>query len=286
MFKRVSFKRALFFTSVISLLCYGTAFAQTSNQELISTLPASVQEAPAPADADMKRSLELSTGFQNLSGGFGNWRDVTLRGAYSLPSHLLQAELSATRRFNEDGVFLGLSGTYTFNEDWYSNVAVGFGDGAFYLPRYRLDATLYRKLLSDRSLVSSLGLGYYKAPDGHTDSSLSLGLVYYFASPWIVEGGVRFNSSNPGAIKTQQQFVALTYGRVKQDLVTVRYASGGEGYQTIATNAQLVNFKSHEASMSWRHWFAPRTGFLISANQYSNPSYNRSGVNIGIFHDF
>lgn len=286
MFKRIFYRQVLLYSTACSLLWGGAAIAQTPNQGLISTVPAAVQQTPALPGTEMQRSLELSSGFQNLSGGFGSWRDVTLRGAYELPSHLLQGELSATRRFNQDGSFLGLSDTYTLNEDWYSNLAVGFGDGAFYLPRYRVDATLYRKLLTDRSLVSSLGLGYYKAPDGHTDSSVSLGLVYYFSSPWIAEGGVRFNSSNPGAIRTQQQFAALTYGRFKQDLITVRYASGAEGYQTIATNAQLVNFKSREASLSWRHWFAPRTGFLIGASQYTNPSYTRSGLNIGIFHDF
>lgn len=288
MFTRVFPNRALFFTGLLSLLYCCTAAAQMSNQGLIQTMPATTQQAPVLSEADKLRSIELSSGFQNLSGGFGSWRDVTLRGTYGLPSHLLQGELSATRRFNQDGAFLGLSDTYTFNEDWYSNLAVGVGDGAFYLPRYRVDATLYRKLLTDRRLVGSVGLGYYKAPDGHTDSSVSLGLVYYFESPWVAEGGVRFNSSNPGAIKTQQQFAALTYGRDKQDLVTVRYASGGEGYQTIgaAVNAQLVNFKSSEASISWRHWFAPRTGFLMGVNQYTNPSYTRSGLNIGIFHDY
>lgn len=283
MYKRLPSKSFLFLASIAAIASSGAATAQTSNQGLIQTTPTMT---PATSEADQPRSLELSTGFQNLSGGFGNWRDVTLRGVYGLSSHLIQGEVSVNRRFNKDGTYVGLSDTYTFNEDWYSNVAVGFGDGAFYLPRYRVDATLYRKLLSDRSLVTSVGLGHYKAPDGHTDNSVSLGAVYYFASPWIAEGGVRFNSSNPGGIRTQQQFVALTYGRVKQDLVTVRYAWGGEGYQTIATNAQLVNFTSREANVSWRHWVSPRTGILVGANQYTNPFYNRSGINIGIFHDF
>ena len=113
-----------------------------------------------------------------------------------------------------------------------------------------------------------------------------MGLVYYFSSPWIAEGGIRFNSSNPGAIRTQQQFVALTYGSVKQDLVTARYAWGGEGYQTIATNAQILDFKSREASLSWRHWLNPSTGVVVSANRYVNPTYIRSGLNIGVFHAF
>ena len=241
---------------------------------------------PEAEQSNLPRTLELSTGFQNLSAGFGNWRDVTLRGTYGLPSHVLQGELSLTRRFNKDGAFIGLSDTYTINEDWYTNVAVGFGDGAFYLPRYRLDATLYKKWLPARNLVTSIGAGVYKAPDGHSDNSVSLGLVYYFDAPWIAEGGVRLNSSNPGSIRTQQQFLALTYGRNKEDLITVRHGWGNEGYQTITANRQLVNFASNETSISWRHWVAPRTGVVAGINRYTNPFYNRSGLNIGIFHDF
>ena len=238
------------------------------------------------AGTDPVRNLELSTGAQRLTNGFGNWRDVTLKGAYGLDKHLFQGELSAHRRFGEDGVFLGLSDTYTFNEDWYGSLAVGVGDGAFYLPRYRVDGTVYRKLLPNRNLVTSLGLGYYKAPGGNSDQSISLGAAYYFESPWIVEGGIRLNRSSPGSVDTQQQFVAVTYGRNKQDLVTARYGWGDEGYLAIAANRQLVNFESREASLTWRHWFNSRTGALVGANRYSNPLYRRSGVTVGIFHDF
>jgi YaiO family outer membrane protein len=238
--------------------------------------------SPEQTGTDPVRSLELSTGAQRLTNGFGNWRDVTLKGAYGLDKHLLQGELSAHRRFGEDGVFLGLSDTYTFNEDWYGSLAVGAGDGAFYLPRYRVDGTIYRKLLPNRNLVASLGLGYYKAPGGNSDQSVSLGAAYYFEAPWIVEGGIRLNRSSPGSVGTQQQFVAVTYGRNKQDLVTARYGWGEEGYLAVAANRQLVNFESREASVSWRHWFNPRTGVLVGANRYSNPSYRRSGVTVGV----
>ena len=286
MFKHVLSKLPFLLASVAGLAYSGGSIAQTANQGLIQTAPATLATAPALSEADMQRSLELSTGFQNLSDGFGNWRDVTLRGTYGLPSHVIQAELSLNHRFNKDGAFIGLSDTYTINDDWYANLAVGFGDGAFYLPRYRVDATLYKKWLPQRNLVTSIGVGQYKAPDGHTDNSLSLGLVYYFDAPWVAELGLRANSSNPGAIKTQQQFLALTYGRVKENLVTVRHAWGNEGYQTIATNTQKINFASKESSITLRSWFAPRTGLLLSANRYSSPFYIRSGLNVGIFHDF
>lgn len=268
---------------------------------LAAALPATAQtvaptDAPAPVDNvaapagpggnEPLRSLEFSTGVQNLSNGFSNWRDVTLKGTYGVSNHVLQGEVSAHNRFNKDGAFLSLSDTYTFNEDWFGSVALGVGDGAFYLPRYRVDGTISRKFLPGRNLVGTVGAGYYNAPDGHTDRSLSLGAAYYFEAPWIVEGGVRLNRSNPGSVDTQQQFVALTWGRNKQDLVTARYGWGSEGYLAIAADRQLVNFDSREASVTWRHWFNPRTGVLVGANRYTNPLYRRSGVNVGVFHEF
>ncbi len=260
----------------------GSAMAQGSGSSQEAALPAATPQA---IDTD-RRSLHLDTSAQNLSGGYGNWRDVTLRGTYGSGAHVLQGELSAQHRFNKDGTFVGISDTYTFDQDWYGSLALGAGDGAFYLPRYRMDATLYRKWLEDRRLVSSVGVGYYSAPDGHSDRSLALGLVYYFEAPWIAEGGVRLNSSNPGGIRTQQQFVALTYGHDKQDLVSARYGWGGEGYLALTASTQLVNFNSNEASLTWRHWLDVRTGVLVGANRYTNPLYRRTGITVGVFHDF
>lgn len=248
-------------------------------QQSLTSLPA------APAVTNV-RSLELSVGNQILTNGFGRWNDVTLRGNYGLGQHVLQGELSTHRRFGQNGVFAALGDTYTFDPDWYGSLSAGFGDGAFYLPNYRVDATINRKWLAERNLVTSLGLGYYDAPDGHTDSSLSLSVIYYFATPWIVETGVRLNNSDPGGIGTRQQFVALTWGQTRQDVVSARYGWGGEGYLSIAVNNQMVNFRSREASVMWRHWLTPSTGVLVGVNRYTNPSYRRSGVQLGLFHDF
>jgi YaiO family outer membrane protein len=280
-------ERAFMSRNVILALSLGLinahlAWAQTGNPS-----PDAAVLAQTPATNDQSpRTLEVSTSLQNLTGGYGQWHDLTVRGTYNLGQHVLQGEGLVARRVGRDGAFIGLSDTYTFNEDWYGSLAIGAGDGAFYLPRYRVDATLYRKLLQDRRLVGSFGAGYYNAPDGHTERSLSLGAVYYFAAPWVAEGGVRFNVSNPGTVRTHQQFLALTWGRDMHDVVTARYMWGGEGYLAIAADRQLVNFNSREASVTWRHWLNPQTGILVGVNQYSNPSYRRRGVNAGIFHNF
>ena len=271
-----------FFGVLVFLGQAGAVLAQQSNQGQGGLIPAQ----PAQPIGPDKRSLELSAGSQNLSAGLGNWKEVTVRGIYGSGPHTLQGELSQNRRFGQNGTFVGLSDTYTFNEDWFGWLSVGAGDGAFYLPRYRIDTSISRKWLEKKNLVTSLGLGYYNAPDGHTDRSVTAGLAYYFEAPWIVEGGVRLNNSNPGSIRSQQQFFALTYGRDKQDLVTARYGWGGESYLAIAANTQLVNFDSREGSIAWRHWVNPRTGWLLGVNRYTNPTYNKTGVTLGVFHDF
>lgn len=278
--------KAVFLVLPVMLAAAMPATAQTGVPAGAPSTAYGAAPPAAPVGEDALRSLELSAGAQNLSGGFGNWRDVTLRGAYGAGAHVFQGELSHHHRFGQSGTFVGVSDTYTFSPDWHASVALGAGDGAFYLPKARIDATLYRKFLPGRNLVGSVGVGYYDAPTGYTDRSVSLGAAYYFEAPWIVEGGVRFNTSNPGSVKSQQQFVALTWGRNKQDLVTGRYGWGSEGYLAVAAGAQLVNFNSREASLTWRHWLTPSTGVLVGANRYTNPSYRRSGVNVGVFHDF
>ena len=150
--------------------------------------------------------------------------------------------MSLNRRFNKDGVFVGLSDTYTFNEDWYGSIAVGFEDGAFYLPRYRVDATLYRKWLPQKNLVTSIGAGQYKAPDGHTDNSLSLGLVYYFDTPFVAEVGLRLNSSHSGAIKTPTTIFSThlrTHQRKPGDTASYRESGRLSDHWRNHTNGQL-----------------------------------------------
>lgn len=267
------------------VLVAAQAWAQPESMQS-GSMPLPYRAAPAPSTDQPRRSLELSTGAQHLTGGLGDWNDITLRGIYDTHQHVIQGEVSVMRRFRENGAFLGLSDTYSFNQDWYGSIAAGAGDGAFYLPRYRVDGTINRKLLADRNLVASLGAGYYRAPDGHTDRSVSVGAVYYFKAPWVLEGGVRFNRSNPGSVDTHQQFIAATWGREKQDVVTARHMWGGEGYQAISQVTQLVNFDSRETTFSWRHWFRPDTGLVLGAAFYKNPLYRRNGVNVGIFHNF
>jgi YaiO family outer membrane protein len=78
----------------------------------------------------------------------------------------------------------------------------------------------------------------------------------------------------------------LTYGREKERFIVLRTESGDEAYQLVGANQTLVNFSSNQQSVSWREWFAPRTGFQLQLERYDNPFYERRGLVAGIFQDF
>lgn len=235
-------------------------------------------EAPAPVG-----DIEAYASAQSLNNGYGDWHEVGLRGHLNMGNQVLGLEAASMKRFGESGVYVGLSDTVTLDQDWFTTLSIGAGDGAAYLPRYRIDAFLNRKLLPGRQLVATLGAGYYRAPDDHTDRNVSLGATYYFESPWVVQGEIRFNNSSPGQVKTHQQFLAATWGRVQQTQVTVRHGWGAEGYQAIGSGASLVNFDSQQSQLSVRHWLGPKWGITAALERYSNPFYVRKGATVALF---
>jgi len=257
-----------------ALLSQGGAFAQ---QSLLDSQPA--EQGPI-------RELELSTRYDKLSDNFGDWRDVSVRGTALLGDHLLQAELSSQQHFRTRGHFAGLSDTYTFSPDWYGSLAVGAGNGSFFLPRYRVDAFLNKKWFAQKNLVTYVGFGRYRAPDGHVDRSSSLGFVAYFSIPLVLEGGIRRNISDPGAVSSEQKYVAASYGRQGEHLVVARHGWGSEGYLPFAPGSSLVGYASRETALSWRQWVSRRAGVSLELHHYENSLFRRTGAALAVFHDF
>ncbi|QOL48147.1 YaiO family outer membrane beta-barrel protein [Massilia litorea] len=268
-------KRIYALYSVFILLC----MPQVSNAQTLAPESQAI-------DAGALRQLELAARYDSLTGELGKWRDLSLRGALQVGDHLLQAELSSQQHFRVHGNFAGISDTYVFSPDWYGSLALGVGDGSFFLPKYRIDAFLNKKWLASKSLVTSIGFGRYRAPDGHVDRSTSLGLIYYFAIPLVLEGGIRRNISDPGAVSSRQKYVAATYGEHGKQLFIARHGWGTEGYLPFAPGSSLVGYPSHETSLSWRYWTSRRSGIAIEAHRYANSLFRRKGVTVSAFHDF
>jgi YaiO family outer membrane protein len=246
------------------------------------------QALPEPQQEDRfaVQALELTVRHDSLSGDYGDWRDLSVRGSARLGDHLVQAELSSQQHFRTHGNFAGLSDTYTFSPDWYGSLAVGAGNGAFFLPQYRVDAFLNKKWFTKKNLVTFVGVGRYRAPDGHVDRSTGLGFVSYFNIPLVLEGGIRRNMSDPGAVSSLQKYVAASYGQHGEHLLVARHGWGTEGYLPVAPGSSLVGYASRETTLSWRQWIGRRAGVAVELHRYENSLFERKGAGITLFHDF
>lgn len=233
-------------------------------------------------------SIEIGALHSRLSGNNTDWNDQYLRGNWQIsPSGNINAEISNQNHFGDQGVFVGAGYTHIFNETWYGFLSGGTSKGGFFLPRKRVDGFISRKWLEKKNLISNIGLGYYQAKEIYSDHSLLLSALYYFDAPWIIEVGARMNESNPGGIRSNRGFAVLTYGENKRRYLTLRYEKGNEAYQPVGENITLCcDFSSNEISLIWRQWLSKDYGFNMLANHYNNPNYTRSGIQIGVFHDF
>lgn len=251
---------------------------------LASTARAQTPEPPAQQNG--LHSIEVYEAQNQLSAGYARWREFGLRGLYQWGDHQLSAEAINMNRFNENGNYLSLGDTVVLSPQWYASVSAGAGDGAPYLPKYRLDGFIHRKFLDDLDLVGSLGLGRYRAPDGHQDDNASMGLTYYFKQPWIVQAQARRTRSQPGSIDTQQYFLAATWGYHQQTQVTGRYGWGQEGYQSLGDALVISQFHSRQKTLTVQHWIGMDWGIKVTVDNYHNPYYARNGLSLAVFKDF
>ncbi len=229
---------------------------------------------------------EFGASHHSLSSGLGNWNGQFVRGVAVSGSNTWHGELFHWSQFGDQGTYLALGNTHIWNPDWYSNVTVGTSSGGFFLPRVRLDAFLNRKLLPDRSLILTVGVGLFDAKDEHRDHSLYLGATYYAASNWILDGGVRMNTSDPGSVHSDYHHLAVTHGQNKDQYLTARYAFGREAYQLVGPGAVISDFSSRTGSLIWRKWVSPTWGFNLRGERYLNPTYSRWGVDGSLFFEF
>lgn len=276
-------------------LCSSTAYADDVVTKRFSTpkwnnYSVLVPEKIATDETPFKPSgmLEGGGNYHAVSNDFGDWSGQYLKGELQFDkNNRWNAELLNQREFGDTGQYGAIGNTHIFNEDWYSVINVGAGINGDFLPRHRVDAFINRKWMAQRQLVTTLGIGEYKAMDSHDDKSLFLGTSYYAQTiPWIFEAGIRFNQSDPGNVNSISQFVAVTQGRDKEHFITLRYGFGKEAYQIISSGQTLSEFNSQEVSLQLRKWVGSNWGFNTRAEYYDNPNYNRAGITFGIFKEF
>jgi len=243
----------------------------------------------AQAQAQSTRNFELEAGanYRHLTNGYPPWVGGYLRLiAKAGGRDTLYFEVLRQREFDDTGTYFSVADSHTINDDWYVFGAIGSSVGGFFFPSVRADAQLNKKWLAKRQLVTTVGAGYFDSKDEHRDASLFLGGIYYFDAPWIVQGGVRWNWSRPGAVVSQSQFLALTHGREGTHFIVFRGAVGREAWQALGPEVSLVNFPSYVLSVNWKQWLSDDWGFNGMTEYYKSSVYQRTGFSFGIFKSF
>ena len=263
----------------VSLIAAACALACAAARADEGAAPA---DAPAPDaagdNAPLPHAMTVDVGgaLSTLSNGYGNWQSLTGRLTYEpAPGNTTYADVALAREFSENGAIFSLGHVQEFASSWIVTGFLTLGGGGDFEPREKVDLSLGRKLLADQQLVATIGVSADRFRDGHSDRALITGLAWYGVPQWVLEGGIRFNWSDPGDVAGRRYYGAATWGTEGRDFVAVRAETGNEAYQVIAPGQALVNFDSQLASATWRHWLKPDRGFSIGTEVYHNPSYRR-----------
>lgn len=277
---------------VLALLCIMVSSRSLAQQSPSATSQLSAQQTPAPAPVQpipeklLTNFVEVGGEYESLSAGLGHWSGGYLRSVITTGKSTWNAEINGEQQFGDSGVYMAAGDTYTINSKWYAALTLGSSAGGFFWPRFRADAFLNRKWSARQQLITTFGFGYYAAKDIHRDRSFFLGTTYYFAKPWVIEDGIRFNISNPGTVFSPAGFFAITEGRDNHHYVTLNTGFGEEAYQLIGPSTVLTRFQSQTATLTWRQWAGKSWGFNLIVDYYHSPFYHRGGGSFGIFKQF
>ena len=229
-------------------------------------------------------TVELLASHGSLNAGLPNQNALNLRGTWLLGGgDVARLELLDEKKFGSHGGVVAAGYTKVLSPDWLATGTLALGHGGVNWANVRGDIELARKWGAQRNWVTRAAL-YHASFDGNrSDKGLRLGLAAYLPQAVVLEAGITFNISDPGAVHSRMPFVSATYGHEGVQYLSLRIASGSEAYQPIGAGLQLVDFDSHSATVNWRRWVGPRWGFLAQAEHYKNPSYRRNTLGAGLF---
>lgn len=237
--------------------------------------------------------IEVGGGHSALTGGYPDWNDFYLHGMVSGGKNVFTGEITREARFGDSGWFGDLGLTRTLSENWYAQISAGASVGGFFLPRFRTDAAISRKLLRRKQLVVTASGGYDQSKTVDNDWRAQIEGSYYFAYPVVLQGGLLWTYANPGDILARTQYIAATQGHDKEHFISLRYEWGREGYEVIGLPTSTVpafsvasDFPQHTVTGTWRQWIGPNWGLNFNLEQHQEPAYHRIGGTVGVFLNF
>lgn len=250
--------------------------------------PTAAGSAPASrSKPPLSGALEFGAGYSAMSAGYNAGDQTYLHADIEQSSKTeLSGDAVRAQDFGDTGYLLIGGVNHDFTSSFYGDLHMGGSSGGFFLPAFTAEGSLHKKWLSQKQLFTSLGIGYDRAKDAHRDKRLLASASYYFGRPWMLESGMTFNLSAPGTVFSHSQYLAIRQGRNNKYFVTLRGEFGNEAYQITGVNTSISDFRSRSVSLTWRQWVRAGWGFNLGGQYYSNPYFQRKGVQLGIFKHF
>lgn len=239
-----------------------------------------------PLTFDGPGYLEFSGAHSQLNGANPDWTDVGVRGAISGGKNTIDFEAGRQARYGESGWWYGAGLTRVLTDHWYASGFLGSSIGGLFLPRLRGDAFINRKFLPDKQLVLSFGSGFDKSKFVNKAFRNSIGGVYYFKFPVVLESGIVWTRSLPDGTLTHSQYVAVSQGRDKEHYITARAEIGREAYEILGHGATYFDFPIHNYSVNYKQWLGANFGVHFTFERDVNPFYHRNGGGVAFFIDF
>lgn len=252
---------------------------------LTATLLLAASAGAMAQSADGTRStLELTGSHGTLSAGLPDAQALNVRGTWNFSGgDVLRAEALAERKFGSNGSIVAAGYTRVLSTDWLLSGTLALGHGGPNWARQRADVEVSAKWGAARNIVTRAAVYHARYDASRSDSGLRLSAVLYTAVPLVLEAGLIVNVSDPGRVSSRMPFASATYGSEGVQYLSARASAGTEAYQAISAGQQLVDFRSRSLGLNWRRWMGRQWGFIVQAETYHNPSYERTTFGLGAF---
>ncbi len=238
--------------------------------------------AQAPLGIFAGKWAEAGVLAHEVSNDFGDWRGAWARAVIpSGPRDIVWAEALALEAFGERGVQVGIAHRHDWNRRFFHLAGVSTADGAPIFPRLRADLQAGVLLGPARTVVATVGVSHVRSVRELTDAALTGSLAWYAPHGFILETGVRANTSWPGRISTARVSGAMTWMSPRRSF-SLRGIGGEEGWQILSAQTALTRFSSHEVSAAWRERVGDRWSTSLQVDRYENPTYTRTGLTLGL----
>ena len=229
-------------------------------------------------------TVEVVAAHGRLTDQLPDANALNARGAWVFgDGDVFRAEILDERKFGSRGGVAGIGYTSVLSPDWYVAGNLALGHGGPNWATTRVDVELSTKWTEQRDILTRVAFYQARFDNNRSDRGLRLGLVGYLPGSVVLETGVAFNISEPGAVRSRMPFISATIGREGVQYLSLRASRGSEAYQAIGAGQQLVDFNSRSVGVAWRRWVDRQWGFIVQAEFYRNPTYERATLGTGIF---